>query len=79
MTDITLTDQADLKTEVEPKLTALKGGLDSRKELFRKCTPEKRKAWMDKDPVVKMAWEQFKELKEFFGEHDYDSLSKTKL
>ena len=79
MSDISLTDQAVLKTEVESKLIVLKGTLDDRKALFRKCSLEKRKAWMDKDPVIKMAWDQFKELKEFFGEQDYENIPAKKL
>jgi len=74
MADLTLISQATLKTDVEPKLTQLKTDLEKRKELFLKCDAKKRKLWLDKDPVLKMAWEQYKMLKDFFERVDYDNL-----
>lgn len=71
MTTINLTGQAAAKTQIAPKLLQLKNLMDERKEIWAKLPVAKKKAWIqsDKDPIMGIAWDVYKYLRNnFFGE-----------
>ena len=68
-TSLKLTDQKATADSVDFEFKKLKKALDDRKELWTKCPPEKRRAWIksEKDPVINLAWDIYKYLdKNFF-------------
>lgn len=74
MTILNLSGQGLERDDIAPKLQKLKNWMDQRKPIWDKLTPEQRKAWVDsdKDPVMSLAWDIFKYLRDnFFGERYY--------
>jgi hypothetical protein len=72
MATLTLSNQAAAKSAVEPALAQLDSLLESRRAVWERLPPEKRKGWIDKglDPVITLAWAHYRYLKSFFKEVD---------
>ena len=75
MANLNLTGQNLERADIVPKLLKLKQCLDERKAIWQRITVAKRKAWVtsEKDPIMDIAWDIFKYLRDnFFGEEYYD-------
>ena len=76
MANLNLTGQDVEYSTIAPKLLRLKQCLDERKVIWAKIPVEKRKLWVtsDKDPIMSIAWDIYKYLRNnFFGERYYDN------
>lgn len=68
MAELNLTGQATAATDMKTKSTQLSGLLEQRKPYWMKMSVEQKKKWLssNKDPVLKLAWDDYVYLKEFF-------------
>lgn len=77
MATLNLTGQSVEYADIAPKLLKLKNLMDQRKEIWNKISTEKKKLWVtsDKDPIMSVAWDVYKYLRNnFFGEEHDDVL-----
>ena len=73
MATINLSGQELEKQDIRPKLLKLKQLMDQRKVVWSRIDDDKKKKWVrsDKDPVMSLAWDIYKYLKNnFFKEVD---------
>ncbi|GAG85791.1 unnamed protein product [marine sediment metagenome] len=70
MTILDLSNQAANATAINPKIVALKNLMDLRKPIWDKLPVEKKKKWIKsgKDPIMTLAWQIFKYLRNNFFE-----------
>jgi len=70
MTTINLSGQELERQDIQPKLIKLKQLMDQRKVIWDKIPDGKRKKWvtLDKDPIMSLAWDVYKYLKDNFFE-----------
>ena len=68
MTILDLSDQATNATAINPKIVALKSLMEQRKPIWDKLPVEKKKKWIKsgKDPIMTLAWQMFKYLRNNF-------------
>ena len=59
-------------TALDTRLNDTKTTLETRRALWNKLPPEKRRAWIDAgtipDPILDRLWKLYQWLKSFFGE-----------
>ena len=67
MADLKLSIQKSKTDSIAIKLKELQDDLKLREAVWIKCTPEQKKNWIQKDPILKAAWEQYQELHKIFG------------
>ena len=70
MADLNLTGQATLAGQVQTRITQLRASMDLRKEIWNRLPIAKKKAWITsgKDPIMTLAWQIFRYLRNnFFG------------
>lgn len=75
MADLNLNNQQQERDQIAPKIQQLKDRLNDRKAVWDKLSDEKKKLWIQsgKDPVMTLAWQVYRYLRDnFFGE-DIDS------
>ncbi len=65
-----LTNQDKKSKDLKPYIKQLTDELDARSALWNKLPPKKRKKIIkdDKDPVIKLAYKLYKDLKAFFDD-----------
>lgn len=70
MADLNLTNQTALAGQVKTRTDQLRTELEKRKGVWDRMPAEKKRAWVKsgKDPVMGLAWELFKYLKNNFFE-----------
>lgn len=69
--NLTLNNQDNAKQQIAPRLLQMKAELDKRKEIWDRLSIKSKKRWVasGKDPIMNIAWDVFKYLKNnFFGE-----------
>ena len=73
MATLNLSGQNLERADIAPKLLRLKNLMEQRKPLWQKASYDKRKKWVqsDKDPIMGIAWDVYKYLRDnFFGGQD---------
>ena len=73
MATLNLTDQVTNASQIQTEINFLKTLLNQRKPFWDRMSIEKKRIWIksNKDPVMTLAWEVFKYLKNnFFREED---------
>ena len=70
MTEIRLINQQAYADNIAPKVQALKNKLDARKDVWQRVSIEKKKQWVasSKDPIMTLAWNMYKYLRDNFFE-----------
>jgi|GEM_PF-6815165 len=68
MTTLNLTNQETAKDQIQPYINALKTRMDERKEVWARLPREKRVRWIKsgKDPIMTLAWQIYKYLRDNF-------------
>lgn len=66
MADLVLTGQATVATAIKAKTADLESALNARREVWDRMPIEKKRAWIAKDPVLTLAWDEFVFLHKFF-------------
>ena len=71
MVNLNLSNQKTSRDDIAPHLQIMKNQLNERKGVWDKLPNEKKRAWIKsgKDPIMTLAWQIYKFLKDnFFGE-----------
>ena len=71
MANLDLTGQQAYADSMAPKIQSLKNRLDERSIIWEKLSTTKKKKWITsgKDPIMTIAWQMFKYLRNnFFGD-----------
>jgi hypothetical protein len=68
MADLKLSIQKSKTDDIKAKSKDLQDEIKIREAVWNKCNPEQKKNWIQKDPVLKAAWEQYQELHKIFGD-----------
>lgn len=70
MAILNLIDQNKKATTINTHIQQLKTQMDARKEVWDKLSPERKKKWIlsNKDPIMTLAWQIFKYLRNNFFE-----------
>lgn len=71
MADLNLSGQQAERDQIAPKIQQLKDRLNERKVIWDKLSDEKKKLWIQsgKDPVMTLAWQAYRYLRDnFFSE-----------
>ncbi len=73
MADLNLSNQQAERDQITPFIQQLKNRLNDRKVIWDKLPDDKKKKWItsDKDPVMTLAWQAYRFLRDnFFEEAD---------
>ena len=75
MSKLDLSNQETTKNNIAPKLLQLKQQMDARKDIWNKLPIEKKKKWItsEKDPVMNIAWDVYKYLRNNFFDEETDN------
>ena len=75
MTDLNLTNQQAERDVIAPKIQQLKTAMDNRKVIWDKLPDAKKKLWITsgKDPVMTLAWQVYRHLRDNFFKDDIDN------
>ena len=75
MATLNLSDQSALKNIIAPKIQDLKTAMDSRKVIWDKISPDKKKKWVvsGKDPIMTLAWSIYRYLRDNFFDERVDN------
>lgn len=71
MADLNLTGQSILAGPIQTRVNQLKTAMDSRIAVWNRLPVEKKKAWITsgKDPIMTLAWQIYRYLRDsFFGQ-----------
>lgn len=70
MPTLDLTGQNTLADAIRPRLVQIRNAMLLRQEVWNRLPPAKRKKWVlsDKDPIMALAWDTYKFLKNNFFE-----------
>ena len=66
MADLVLTGQATSAGQIQTRITQLRNSMDLRKEIWDRLPLEKKRAWIPKDPVLALAWDEYVFLHKYF-------------
>jgi len=70
MAKIRLKNQQAYADNIAPKVQALKRQMNDRIDVWQRVSREKKKQWVksDKDPIMTLAWDMYKYLRNNFFE-----------
>jgi hypothetical protein len=74
MTDLNLSGQSTLASAIQTRVNQLKAAMDERLPVWRKLPIEKKKKWVTsgKDPIMTLAWNIYKYLRNNFFDSGVD-------
>lgn len=76
MADLNLNNQQQERDQIAPKIQQLKDRLNERKAIWDKLSDDKKKLWIQsgKDPVMTLAWQVYRYLRNNFFEEEMDNV-----
>lgn len=74
MTDLNLSDQTTLTSAVQTRIVQMRNAMDLRLPVWQKLSDEKKKKWVksDKDPLMTLAWNTYRYLRDNFFDQGVD-------
>lgn len=75
MADLNLSGQSTLAAAIQTRVAQLKTAMDDRLPVWQKLSDEKKKKWVTsgKDPIMTLAWNIYKYLRDNFFERVVDN------
>ena len=75
MADLNLTGQSVSASQIQTRIVQMRDSMDLRKEIWDKRPYEKKKQWITsgKDPMMTLAWNIYRYLRDNFFDQEVDN------